>query len=159
MPGWVFGPTYGNPIAAVATVVRPREDSTDRPLLAHQVIENSLGSIYAPSHIFAGGTDNDSNEGFNQYLTGLTDNGWALVLPDHEGPLSAYLAPVAGAHVTLDAIRAALNFPPLGLTEQSPIGLGGYSSGAVATAWAASLQQSYARELNIVGVAIGGTSR
>lgn len=153
--------TWGNPIAAVAAVVRPMEGTAADPpvLLSYQIAENSLGSVCAPSHVTAGGTANPESEGqIVPILPDLLAEGWTLVFPDHEGPLSAYLPPVGAAHITLDAIRAAVSFSPLRLAvEHTPVGMWGFSGGAVASAWAASLQEGYAPELNIVGVAAGGT--
>ncbi|MGH8461112.1 MAG: lipase family protein [Stenotrophobium sp.] len=150
----------GAPIAAIATVVKPliAALSSPAPLVSYQYAEDSLGSACAPSHSATGSTADDNNElePF-AYLTGLETQGWTLVIPDHEGPYSEYAAGKLAGQITLDGIRAAESFAPLGLSVKTPVGMWGYSGGAIATAWAASLQKSYAPELNIVGVASGGT--
>lgn len=56
----------------------------------------------------------------------------------------------------LDGIRAAKNFTPSGISASAPVGLWGYSGGALASAWAAQTQPRYAPELNLAGVAMGG---
>lgn len=76
---------------------------------------------------------------------------------DHLGPLSAYGTPRLAGQITLDGVRAALSFAPLGLDASTPVGLWGYSGGANATAWAAALQKSYAPELSLTAIATGGT--
>jgi hypothetical protein len=150
----------GQPIAAVVTVVKPLIPATTSPapLLSYQYAEDSLGSQCAPSHQATGSVSNFTSqiEPF-LYLTGLQTQGWTLVIPDHEGPYSEYAAGRLAGHVVLDGVRAAESFAPLGLTTATPVGLWGYSGGALATAWAASLQPGYAPELNVVGVASGGT--
>lgn len=68
----------------------------------------------------------------------------------------AYGAAKLGGQITLDGIRAVQRVPELQV-QNSKVGLGGYSGGGMATAWAAALAPSYAPELNIVGAAEGGT--
>jgi len=57
----------------------------------------------------------------------------------------------------LDSIRATKAFSALRLAPDVKIGMWGYSGGAIAQGWASALQPSYAPELNVVGVAHGGT--
>lgn len=88
----------------MASVVKPLpEVASGAPkLLAHQFFENSLGSVCAPSHSVTGGADNmESASASPFYLAGPLALGWTLVIPDHEGPLSAYLAPVVSGRITL----------------------------------------------------------
>jgi hypothetical protein len=148
----------GAPIAAVATVVKPTVAATGvAPLLAFQYAEDALGNQCAPSHTVTGSTaDANSQAESAEPLPGLA-LGWTVVYPDHEGPYGAYGAGRLAGQITLDSVRAALAFAPLDLSATTPVGLWGYSGGAIATAWAASLQQEYAPELDIVAVASGGT--
>ncbi|WP_161554260.1 lipase family protein [Stenotrophobium rhamnosiphilum] len=148
----------GKSIAAIATVVKPTVAGTGpSPLLAFQYAEDSLGSHCAPSHTLTGSTANSVSQlESTQPLLGLAA-GWTVVYPDHEGPYSAYGAGRLAGQITLDSIRAALSFQPLGLSSNTQVGMWGYSGGAIATAWAASLQKAYAPEINIVAVASGGT--
>jgi hypothetical protein len=147
------------PIAAVTTVVKPLIPSpAGSPLVSYQFAYDSLGNQCTPSKTLTGGTENANNQGETlAYLPGLTAQGWTMAFPDYEGPYNAYGAGKLSGQATLDSIRAALSFAPLGLNDETPVGMWGYSGGALATAWAASLQPSYAPELNIVGVASGGT--
>lgn len=151
--------SHGRPIAAVATVVKPLLPLTGQPvLMSYQSAANSLGLGCAPSHTLTGSTANANSQlEALAFLPGLEALGWTFVFPDHAGPTSAYGAGELAGHITLDGIRAALQFPDAGLSPDTKVGMWGYSGGALATAWAATLQESYAPELNIVGVASGGT--
>lgn len=83
----------------------------------------------------------------------LLARGWAVAVPDHLGPNSAYGAP--RRHANLDGIRAVKRFGPADLAG-SPVGSAGYSGGGMATGFAAAMAPEYAPELPIVGVAQGG---
>ncbi|MGO1070725.1 lipase family protein [Lysobacter sp. CA199] len=150
------------PIAAVATVVKPVSQIGASKLVSYQYAEDSLGLGCAPSHQVAGEIIPDFSFSAQlepaQYLIGLKTLGWTVVIPDHQGPDSTYAVGKIAGQITLDGIRAALNFKPLKLSRSAtPIAMWGYSGGGLATAWAATLKRSYAPELNIVGTASGGT--
>jgi secretory lipase len=151
--------TQGNPEAAVATILEPQGATpAHRPLISYQVAEDSLGSQCAPSYeLRAGAASTNSVEQTEILLIdSLMERGWAVVVPDYEGPSSAYTGGVQAGHAVLDGIRAAERFTPDGLSPGSPVGMWGYSGGALATAWAAELQPSYAPNINLVATAAGG---
>ncbi len=81
--------------------------------------------------------------------------GWAVSIPDHEGPQGIWGAPFEPGYHVLDGLRAALNHDALNLASDTPIGLWGYSGGGLATAWAAEVYAAYAPELNVVGAVLG----
>ncbi|MFE3053975.1 lipase family protein [Nocardia sp. NPDC059239] len=138
----------GVPIAAVTTLITPGPGP--RPLVSYQPFVNSLGMQCAPSHaLFNGGVREAAA------FPLLLARGWAIAVPDHLGPDSAYGAARMGGQITLDGIRAVERFAPAGLGD-SPVGLAGYSGGAMATGFAAAIAPNYAPELPIVGVAEGG---
>nr|WP_254190262.1 lipase family protein [Nocardia noduli] len=155
--------TRGEPIAAVATVIKPRGDMPDRPLLSYQIAEDSTGNYCMPSYQLQMGSIPAPLTGsilvaaqFLEVQAALAQ-GWAVVVPDHQGPDSAYAAGPLAGRITLDGIRAAQDFAPMGLPGDSTrVGLMGYSGGAIATGHTAELKRSYAPELNIVGAAEGG---
>jgi pimeloyl-ACP methyl ester carboxylesterase len=62
----------------------------------------------------------------------------------------------AQGHAVLDMARAARNLDGAGISENSPIGLMGYSQGGGAATWAAELSSSYAPELDITAAVLGG---
>ncbi|WP_433580544.1 lipase family protein [Nocardia brasiliensis] len=152
--------TRDEAIAAVATVLAPRGSNPDK-LLSVQIAENSAASYCAPSYTvrqwsvspFVGQVLVPAEFVIAQ---GALQQGWAVVVPDHEGPNNAFAAGPLAGRITLDGIRAARAFPTMRLAENANIGLYGYSGGAIATGHAAELKQTYAPELNIVGAAEGG---
>jgi alpha-beta hydrolase superfamily lysophospholipase len=81
--------------------------------------------------------------------------GWAVSIPDHEGPRGIWGAPFEPGYHVLDGLRAALNHEALNLSPEAPIGLWGYSGGGLATAWATEVYADYAPELNLVGAVLG----
>ncbi|WP_162932475.1 lipase family protein [Solimonas sp. K1W22B-7] len=159
---YVTRDAQGRPIAAVTTVVKPLLPALAfggrKPVVSYQFAYDSLGAECTPSRTISGGTANANNQLETlSYILGLTAEGWTMVMPDYEGPYSAYGAGEFSGQATLDSIRAALSFEELGLSPDSPVALWGYSGGALATAWAAALHPGYAPELNLVGAASGGT--
>lgn len=151
--------TQGHPIMAVTTILVPHGTYTGgavlRPLVTYQVAEDSLGLQCAPSYSLQTGANRLTNVEQSVMALALM-RGYALNIPDYEGPNSAELAGVQDAHIILDSVRAAKSFTPAGLSPQTPTGLWGYSAAGMATAWAAELQPSYAPDLAIAGVAFGG---
>ncbi|WP_433525364.1 lipase family protein [Nocardia pseudovaccinii] len=140
----------GGPIAAVTTLLLPVGGGLNRPLVSYQPFINSLGLQCAPSHsLFDGGMQEAP------VLNLLLARGWAVTVPDHLGPTSAYGAARLGGRLTLDGIRAVKRFAPADLMA-GPVGMTGYSGGAMATGFAAAMAPEYAPELPIVGVAQGG---
>ncbi|MFW0792155.1 lipase family protein [Gordonia sp. CPCC 205333] len=151
-----------NPIAAVTTLLKPRGGTKGpRKVVSVQLAEDSTAGYCSPSYTvqqwsvssFAGQIVVPAEMLIAQ---GMLAQGWALSIPDHQGPNNAYAAGPLGARITLDGLRAAKNFAPIGITDSSPIGMYGYSGGAIVTGHAAELKSSYAPELNIVGAAEGG---
>ncbi|MHB1711789.1 MAG: lipase family protein [Acidimicrobiales bacterium] len=79
------------------------------------------------------------------------------MVPDYEGPGSAYTGGVKAAHAVLDGITATESYNPAGLAGVStPVALWGYSGGALATTWSVELAPTYAPSLNLKGAAAGG---
>ncbi|WP_280297945.1 lipase family protein [Nocardia neocaledoniensis] len=149
-------------IPAVATLIKPRGQAvTPRKLLSVQLAEDSTAGYCAPSYALqhlsvapvAGQIVVPAEFLFAQAALA---QGWAVVVPDHQGPNSAYAAGPLAGRITLDGIRAATGFAPLEVGQGGPVGLYGYSGGSIATGHAAELHASYAPELNIVGAAQGG---
>jgi Secretory lipase len=154
--------TKGRPVAVVTTLMVPLAPylgEGPRPLLSYQVAINSLGDQCNPSYsLRSGSRDGNTQTELNLIMQQAMARGWAVVTTDHEGPRNAYTAARMGAHAVLDGIRAAIRLPDTGLAgPTTPIGLMGYSGGAQARAWAAEMHPAYAPELDIKGVASGGT--
>ncbi|MFE3446521.1 lipase family protein [Nocardia sp. NPDC059180] len=149
-------------IPAVATLIKPRGVApTPRKLLSVQIAEDSTAGYCTPSYAlqhlsvapFVGQIVAPAEFVFAQ---AALQQGWAVVIPDHQGPNSAYAAGPLAGRITLDGIRAATSFAPLEVGAESPVGMYGYSGGSIATGHAAELHKSYAPELNIAATAMGG---
>lgn len=146
--------SHGEAMAIVTTLMIPQVPHAGgaRPLLSYQPATDSLGDQCQPSYTLRTGTEKEL-----PLLTMGLLQGWAVVVTDYQGPHNAYPAGRLEGQATLDGIRGALAIPGTGLGPDTPVGMWGYSGGAVASGWAAELAPSYAPELDVVGVASGGT--
>lgn len=151
--------TSGKQIVGVATVVKPTIAAEgEAKLVSYQIAYNGLGANCTPSRNLSGNGEADNGAtNYASYSTGLNTLGWTMVFPDFEGPYHAYASGKLSGQVTLDAIKAALAFEPLGLEPNTKTAMWGYSGGAIATAWASAIQPKYASEINIVGAVTGAT--
>ena len=119
-------------------------------LFSYQTSYDALGSQCDPSYTLEAGT-----EGETGFIMSYVNSGYTVVMADYEGEDAAYGVGQLSGYETLDAIRAAESW--LGVPQAStPVGMLGYSGGAVATEFAAELAPAYAPRLDIVGVAEGG---
>ncbi|MET9489801.1 lipase family protein [Nocardia sp. NPDC006630] len=159
--------SHGGAIATVTTLIKPRGAAPDggRKLMSYQVAEDSTAQYCAPSYGMQQGSIPFYSDFVNMLesnlaVTEAVSNGYAISIPDYQGPNSAYGAAILGGQATLDGVRAAIDFAPLQLTagNQTRVGLLGYSGGTIPTGWVAEHAQSYAPELNIVGISIGGVA-
>lgn len=144
----------GRPVPVVATLLVPKTPWTGpgpRPLLTFNAAIDSLGHRCAPSYELKGEL---SGKLWAAQIP--LSKGYAVLVPDHQGPRQAYGAGLMAGHAVLDAIRAAVRTPEFGLRPDTPTVVTGYSGGAIASGWAAQLAPEYAPELNLVGAAFGG---
>jgi Secretory lipase len=142
----------GAAVSGLTTVMIPRRPFTGsvRPLLSYQCAIDSLGATADPSYTLRHG-----NLWELPLMLRALRRGWAVVTTDHNGPQHATFALPLVARFVLDGIRAALAFEPAGFDAATPIGLWGYSGGALPTLYAAEQHPAYAPELNLVGAAAG----
>ena len=131
----------GAALSGVTTVMIPRRPFTGsvRPLLSYQCAIDSLGATADPSYTLRHG---------NLWELPLTlralRRGWAVVTTDHNGPQHAAFRVAAGR--PLRARRhpgQSFAFEPAGFDAATPIGLWGYSGGALATLFAAEQHPAY----------------
>lgn len=154
----------GGPTATVTTLMvpdAPWTGSGPRPLVSYQVAEDGVGGKCSASYalragIQPGGQSSGNAQGETAAMRLALERGFAVAAPDYEGPQSAFLGPEIEARGTLDGVRAALRFKPAGLGAGTPIALWGYSGGSVASAYAAQQQRTYAPDLRLSGIALGG---
>ncbi len=151
----------GAPTATVATVMVPYMPwlgKGPRPVLSYQTAEDGVSTKCAPSYALsaglAAGASNSAPETLLM-LIGLL-KGWTVVAPDYEGPRSMFLGAEGEARGVLDGLRAARAFGPAQISPSAPIGMWGYSGGAFATTVAAQMQRTYAPELPVRAIALGG---
>lgn len=149
----------GNPAAAATTVVVPahRQTGSTEPILSYQCAIDAVVSRCFPSYALRRGAKAAGALAQLEFLlvSAALAEGWAVSIPDHEGPNGIWGAPHAPGYHVLDGLRAVLNFDGLNVSVGAPIGLWGYSGGGLATAWAAEVLGSYAPELNVVGAVLG----
>jgi hypothetical protein len=153
----------GEPVLAVTTLISPTGEwkkPGTRPIVSYQVPEDSIGSACAPSYNIV--TGKAGNPGANRkidvgQIAPFLAQGWALAIPDHEGPQAYFGVGQESGPITLDGIRAVKSFTEAqSIGAGSPVGMSGYSGGAHTTGWAAQLQPSYAPDLKLIGAALGG---
>jgi alpha-beta hydrolase superfamily lysophospholipase len=149
----------GKPQAAVTTVMVPAdvEPGQTCPLLSYQCAIDAVASRCFPSYALrrhAKAIGALPQLEFPLIAAALAE-GWAVSVPDHEGPKGLWGAPYEPGYCILDGARAALSSERTGLSASAPIAMWGYSGGGLATAWAAEICADYAPELDIVGAVLG----
>ncbi|MFB8278107.1 lipase family protein [Nocardia colli] len=156
--------SHGEPISTVTTILKPRGPAPagGSKLLSYQIAEDSVAQYCAPSYVAQSGAIPvdyvNAAETLIPIAAGL-GQGWTIAMPDYQGPNSAYGASRMNAQATLDGIRAAENFAPAQLSgPETPAALWGYSGGTIPSAFVPEIKESYAPELNIVGIAAGGVA-
>lgn len=161
--GWAWQLLYrtsdlhGVAEVAVTTVMLPRDCAPGRPLVSFQCAIDAVAPHCSPSYALLRGAR--ALGAIPQLelplIVAALARGWVVSVPDHGGSRGRFGVAREPGYRALDAIRAALNFAPLGLTSRTAVALWGYSGGGLATAWAAESAQGYAPELDIVGAVAG----
>ncbi|MGW8379307.1 lipase family protein [Streptomyces sp. ODS28] len=149
----------GRPDTVSGTVVVPKDGRAGpRPLVSYAVGTVGMGDQCAPSATLPQGRTAEA-----ALVNGALLRGWAVALTDYEGLGTpgdhTYTVGRAEGTAVLDAARAAQRLPQareMGVGEESPVGIMGYSQGGQASAWAAELHRTYAPELKVKGTASGG---
>ncbi|WP_254206587.1 lipase family protein [Nocardia alni] len=152
----------GAPSFATATFVIPAAAWTgagQRPVVVNNLPIDALARRCTAGYTMAHGFSGTSS--VTDLVPPTTElavaRGYAVLIPDHEGPRMAYAEPYVAGHAVLDSIRAVRRLLP-GEFGDSRFAMHGYSGGAIATRGAVGLIDSYAPELArvIVGAALGG---
>ena len=150
---------HGDPEAAVTTALVPpqRHPGSVCPVLSYQCAIDAVASRCFPSYALRRGARPLGAFVQSEYLlvAAALAEGWAVLVPDHEGRDGRWGAPYEPGYRILDGVRAALGCERLGLSPSAPVALWGYSGGGLASAWAAESRGGYAPELNIVGAVLG----
>ncbi|XVV00218.1 lipase family protein [Actinosynnema sp. CA-248983] len=95
------------------------------------------------------------------FIDAMLRRGWAVAITDYEGLGTpgghTYVVGRSEGRSVIDAARAATRLPATGLAAGGPVAFAGYSQGGGGAAWAGELAPSYAPDLDVVGIAAGGT--
>ncbi|CAH2353731.1 putative lipase 1 [[Candida] railenensis] len=151
--------THNQSNAIVTTVFVPYNADPDK-LVSYHMAEDTASINCAPSYAMQ--LDSDILSWITPQVELLLvvpplQEGYIVIVPDHEGPKSTYAAGYQAGHAILNSIRATINLgTEIGISQNPDVALWGYSGGAFSTSWAASLAPTYAPELNIIGAAMGG---
>ncbi|WP_237741609.1 lipase family protein [Tsukamurella sp. 1534] len=159
----------GVPDMTVTTVMVPRGKKPTK-LLSYQAASDSTLRVCQASYSLTKGGPVELGNPSGPLTFGMPaaemlfasaglNEGWAVAMPDHGGGDDRFLTPRQPGWAVLDGIRAVENFSRLGLNEKTPVGLMGYSGGAIASSWTIEEQPEYAPELNIRGAAFGAPER
>ncbi|ORX52841.1 LIP-domain-containing protein, partial [Hesseltinella vesiculosa] len=150
----------GQPTTTVTTLIEPFNPDPSK-LVSYQVMEDSADPQCAPSYVLK----QNSKQGLVTqaemlFIDTLLERGYYVSVPDYEGNQAEFTVGAMAGHAVLDGIRASLaSANQTNVRSSAVVQLWGYSGGALATGWAASLQPNYAPELGsvIIGAALGGT--
>ena len=110
----------------------------------------------SPADVTLGGLITDAE---SVVIAPLLLQGYTVIVPDTEGQTGRLLQRAGVRDRTRSTrSRAATSSPLTGLSTSTPVGMFGYSGGAIATDWAAQLAPAYAPDVNrqLVGAAEGG---
>ncbi|OJI98249.1 hypothetical protein ASPVEDRAFT_37689 [Aspergillus versicolor CBS 583.65] len=155
--------SFGEPITTVTTVMIPHNADFTK-VVSYQVAQDSADRTCSPS--FGLQQFADAGEALALimpqaeylFMSAALNKGYVVIVPDHLGPKSAFLANTLTGQAVLDNVRAALASTDFtGVSSTATVVLWGYSGGSLASGFAAELQPIYAPELKIAGAALGGT--
>lgn len=153
--------TTGAASIGTATIAVPHNKWTGegpQPVLVNNLPIDALGQRCTAGYTLAHGVSLETSP--TDFIPPTTQlalaNGYAVLLPDHQGPRMAYAEPELAGRIVLDSVRALSSFDPA--FTASTFAMTGYSGGAIATNGATKMVDEYAPELGqrFVGAAFGG---
>lgn len=147
--------SFGAPIVATTTIVRPPNVRKNAPIMSLQHFINAIGTNCSPSQVLVHPSAFDEwwDISIPAIINAAMVRGVVVALPDHLGPQMVYPGGPIGGHITLDGLRAVRDYFHM---YKSRMTLLGYSGGSISTGFASIQKRSYAPELNVVGAALGG---
>jgi len=147
----------GHPSVTVTTVIEPAVALAPK-IVGYLSFYDGLGDQCDPSYTIHGGQPDPMTEQQAEeeelLVTFYLAHGFTVTIPDFEGEGLHWMAGRESGYGTLDALRATETY--MHAPASTPIGLSGYSGGAVAADWASELAPAYAPTLHIAGVAEAG---
>ncbi|HVQ97930.1 MAG TPA: lipase family protein, partial [Mycobacterium sp.] len=127
----------GQPEATVTTVIFPNDVSEHQPcpVLSYQCAIDAVSSRCFPSYALRRRAKAIGSLTQLEFLliNAALAEGWAVSVPDHEGPHGIWGAPYQPGYSVLDGLRAALNSERTGLSPSAPVAMWGYSGGGLAS--------------------------
>ncbi|ADB53239.1 Triacylglycerol lipase [Conexibacter woesei DSM 14684] len=149
----------GGAIAVSGTVLVPNTawgGAGTRPLTAYASGTQGWDDSCAPSRSMTAGNFDESFA-----VTNMLRRGWAVAVTDYPGLGTPgdhqYNVGIPEGRAVLDVLRAATRLAPARIDPATQIGVEGYSQGGGAAGWVAQQEATYAPELNLAGIAGGGT--
>lgn len=147
--------------ASIAVPAAPWMGGGSRPIVVNNLPIDALGRACTAGYTLAHGpslTTTNVTDFIPPVTAFALAAGYAVLIPDHEGPRMAYAEPKVAGQTILDSIRGMRNLFPDEFGDSRMV-MTGYSGGAIATNGAAKLIDSYAPDLKpfIAGAALGGT--
>lgn len=150
----------GRPTWNATSVLQPPVATHPDRVVAYGSFYDSLSRFDGPSYAVHGGRSGGAGavHAETAIVAPFLLSGYTVVMADTQGRTADFAAGPEYGRTTLDSLRAALASPAAGIAPKPDIALFGYSGGAIATGWTATLAPSYAPRINklIVGAAEGG---
>lgn len=134
---------------------------SDKKVISYQEANDSVGAYCHPSTQWTGKNPLDGSAwSALGPLALMFGKGYAVVISDvgndaDRAPHGVFAGRYAG-HAQLDAVRAALSAPGVGLSAHAPVALFGIAGGGVGAGFAAEAQARYAPELNVRSTVLEG---
>ncbi|CAO1615335.1 unnamed protein product [Parajaminaea phylloscopi] len=143
----------------VTTLITPRIALRGKPkLLAIAAATDAASQDCAPSYSFTSVVHSRNSPLIrlltDPYITAALHRGYHVAIADYLGSKSAFLSTVTEGRGLLDGIRAVTQHQPT--LAHADVVVIGYSGGAHASAAAAQLWPTYAPDVQLRGIAIGG---
>ncbi len=149
----------GSASAVTGTVLVPTASWTGsgkRPIVSYAVGTQGVAKSCAPSRQLESGKEYEIAN-----IVAAIKRGYAVVVTDYDGYTTgskpSYIVAGNEARSVLDIVRATDDIPNIGIsTSTSKVAIWGYSQGGQSAAAAGEIEDSYAPELQTIGVAAGG---
>jgi len=126
-----------------------------RPVVTIGIGTQGIAPQCAPSKQMLSGSEYAAGE-----IIDALKAGYAVDVTDYQGyttgAIPTYTAGRSEGQAVLDIVRAGRQVPGAGLTESNPTYAWGYSQGGQAVGWAGELQATYAPNVKLSGVVVGG---
>ncbi|KAH8682737.1 secretory lipase-domain-containing protein [Xylariales sp. PMI_506] len=142
-----------SPSWAVTTLLVPLNPVNN--LMTYLLPYDSVDLDASPSYIIYDLLGNNHPANLLEIEEGLIRD-WYVSVPDYETYTASFTAGITCGHATLDSIRAVLRSGLIPNSQATKYAIWGYSASGTTADWAGQLQDTYAPELNITAISMGG---